>query len=499
MLSILFAVSAMGASFAIAGPAKDGMSPLCGGPAEPCPDGPAVFVAKGSETRRITIGGHIKTEYQFVDVGDSLRPKRFEPEEYNNFKMKNIRLSVNAELCEGWSGFMNLDFAGDCKTSYKRALSSAQGDNPTYATANVTGDGTGQEYLDIQDNCTCKSKCCMYVDQAYIQKVWLDATFRFGYQKVNFGAEENTPDEHLKTIERSVATHFFTNLGRRVVAGNTTGASNTGTANDSTVPTGVRFTGQRLGGRHTGIYAAGQVGAFHYSGALTSGYQGLCCTNSDLNNSFNAYASMAFEFGIDCVDFLVGVNGAFSDKGTNLNAGRNLNVWAVNPYAFLNYDRLSVMFEAFYGSVQKSVITIAGGDANPWGVNLIPTFMLNDNWELVGRFSFVNSDKMGMTIDESFGCAPDLAFPKSNGNGPTYISSLVVFEKVYSGYIGMNYYMLDGAVKASLGLEQVKYKNRFIGAVNPNNGSASTAGTFDTPSSCGAKLNVVRASLQFLF
>lgn len=469
MLSVLFAASAASAGLAYA----DGMSSLCGGPVEPCPEGPAMFAAKGEETRRITIGGNLQVGYQYIDVNDEYHCKKLGPEEYNNFKIHHARLSVTADLCEGWSGHMNIDFAGKCGATFER-------------------DQTSEGPEDLKSSCACKDMKAIAIDKAYIQKTWLDATFRIGYQKVNFGAEENTPEPHLKTIERSVATNFFTNLGRRAVSLADPIAK--GPALDAEpctakAPTNMKWVGQRLGGRHMGVFGAGQIGAFHYSAAVTNAYQGVCCNSDDLNNSLNFYASLAFEFGVDCIDFLAGVNAAYSDKGSNASSTKNHNVYAFNPYVFANYDRFSIMAEMFWGSVEDGKITKEKGDSDPWGFNVIPSFMLNDNWELVGRFSYVNSDEMGMTIHNAFGCAPDSAFANK-----TLISSQNIFEKVYAGYLGINYYMLNGAMKASLGLEQAKFKNRFSGDVK-----GATPGTFAGPYNKGAKVNAVRAALQFLF
>ena len=37
------------------------------------PSGAAMFAAKGSETQKITIGGNITTQYQFIDVNDEIK------------------------------------------------------------------------------------------------------------------------------------------------------------------------------------------------------------------------------------------------------------------------------------------------------------------------------------------------------------------------------------------------------------------------------------------
>lgn len=433
---------------------------------EPCPDGPAIFDARGEGTCSITIGGLMKPVFQFVDVSDRKKDDGLrEPEEYQNFKLQHMRLLVEAKLGTGWSGVINADFANcGCPQVYSRTTANIESLVPAFS---------------LDSSCLCTNKCSFSVDKAYIQKTMMDATFRFGYQKVNFGAEEVTPDEHLKTIYRSVATNFFMNLGLHASAGSTGS---------------YLYSGQRLGGRYTGIFVAGQVSAFHYTGALVNGYRNLCCNSSDFSNTLGGYASLACDFGIDCVDFLGGVNVAFQPKGASRDTAADHSVYGVNPYLFMNYDRLSIMAEVFHGFVQKSKVTSGSGDSTPWGFNLISSFMLNNTFELVGRFSYANSDNLGMTIHNTFGCAPDNPYNTvvegpSNANP---ISSQTLFEKVYAGYIGFNYYMLSGAVKASLGLEQAKFKNR----ANTNSvGSIS----FDDIDNAGANVNCVRAALQFLF
>jgi len=503
-IAALGAISALGAGFSFGAE--------CGVPmhSEPCgflpcsnPEpfqGPAMFAAKGCETRKITIGGNITTQYQYVDVNDEIRTSsvaiagaqrttvdRPDPEPYSNFLMAHIRLSVLAELGEGWSGYMNLDFAGQMRTIYRTFTP----DNGAY----------------IDRFCECRDQRSMYVDQAWIQKVWLDATFRVGHQKVNWVAENNTPEPYLKTIERSVATNFFINLGKRANAGDA------GSWSVTALPNGDNFfyVGEGLGDRHTGVFVAGQVEAFHYSGAITSGYQGLCMHSDERNSSLNFYASLAYEFGIDEVDFLIGVNGGYSDKGTNVTRSKNLNVYGVNPYLFANWKCFSFMGEFLYGHVDEGNLTYTNNkreDSDPWGFNAIGSYMLNDCWELVGRFSYVNSDKMGMTIGQTFGCAPNDGTITVGANSVNpRISSDTIFEKVYAGYIGVNWYLMNGAIKISAGLEQAKYKNRFSGSVG-------TDGTYDhgvtlvtgkssdgtsISNNKGAKINAARGQIQFLF
>lgn len=118
--------------------------------------------------------------------------------------------------------------------------------------------------------------------------------------------------------------------------------------------------------------------------------------------------------------------------------------------------------------------------------------MLSDCWELVGRLSYLNTNKMGTTIQDSFGAAPDSGdtaeHPGGNCRDNTFISSEVQFEKATALYVGVNYYTVNQAVKATLGYEYAKFRNAFIGQIG--------VGAFNDQK---AIVNAVRAQLQISF
>lgn len=479
--------------------------------------GGAAFDARSSKTERITIGGFIQTQYQFVDVNDEITGW-CNPQEYNNFLMSHIRLFVQAELGGGWSAMMNVDFAGKSSQAYGdyyRNGSACQ--DPVEIIAREEGElNESNGGYPLLRSCECKDQCKIFVDSAYIQKIWCDATFRFGYQKVSWGLENNVPEHHLKTINRSVANNFFMNLGRRVNGGNHALPTIDGTQVVTNASPCWTWVGNRFGDRHVGIYVAGETCNFHYSAALVNGYQGLCMNSKSTNNSLGFYGNLAFEFEVCETDFIAGVNAGYQPKGSNALASHDHNVWGFNPYFLATWNRLTVLGEFFYGQVQCGTLgqdetagaagdttAIKRGNANPWGYTIIPSFMLNDHWELVGRFSYVNADCLHMTIHNTYGCAPDDGYaPTAAGADPTIptlISSNTLFEKVYAGYLGINYYMLDGAVKVMFGLEEAKFKNRVFGA---DSGEA-VANPKDDESGIiigkGAKVKSARAAIQILF
>lgn len=467
MLGILGMASFVGAGYASAN-------------METCPN--AMFTAKNCETQRISIGGLLSANYQWAELDDNTRRdadldlNRDDPDHFNNFYMKYIRLMVRADLCDSWSAFMSIDFAGK--------------DTIRYNTPNEfrTNDGGLTGATTIRSSFQCSDRLPIFVDRAYIEKRWCAAVFRAGYQKVNFGAEEVIPDEYVKTINRSVATNFFMNLGRRAVVGTyVPGLRN------------YRFGGNRFADRHVGLYLQGDAcESFHYNLAIVNGYQGLCRNSTHFNNELGYFAGIAYENCVCGTDILIGVNAGYKpyggrwndlvdeDEDDNIFGTRSSATWGVNPYILGNWNCLSVLAEILYGGIEHGQLTHRG-TANPWGFNLIPSYMLNDCWELVGRFSYLNTNKSGTSIDNAFGPAPDNG--KLGVAANTFIASEAQFNKVTSLYAGINYYTVNQAVKASLGYEWARFKHLFVGTIG-------AGGAFNNQH---ATVQAVRAQLQIMF
>ena len=400
-----------------------------------------LFVSEGYETQKITIGGHLAGLYQWIDLSDCI-DGHSDPDEYNNFQIQHARLIINSELGCDWSGNMDVDISGSSGS-----------------------------------DCECSSQAKVAIFNMYIQKIFCDSTFRFGYQKVQWGVEQNMPKQNIKAVERSIATNFFTSLGSRAYEG---------------IERNYRYTGESFGGRHTGIFVNGSIEDFKYYASVVNGYSGICGNSTPLNNELGYYLGFAYDFKCECAKFTIGINSGVKPKGTNVNTSPDRTVYGFNPYFLVKYNRLDVLSEFFWASMEDSKITAPIGSACPWGLNIIPSYMLNDCWELVGRFSYVNSDERGLRVQQSFGCTPNTGFIKGTST-PTKVASDVLFEKAYATYLGVNHYMLNKAVRATLGLEQVRYVNR-ANALSVKNGLS-----FSGSGNQGAKLNVVRASLQLLF
>lgn len=466
-----------------------------------CPN--ALFTARGCETQRISIGGFVTANYQWVDVRDKTSGPttiltqfdfggHTDPEEFNNFYMKNIRLFIRAELCDNWSGFMSIDFAGRDSTRYQ-----------FLANSGVRGAGL------IDSSFECRDRLPIFIDRAYIQKRWCASTLRVGYQKVNFGAEEVIPDEYLKTIERSVATNFFMNLGHRAVSGQyIPGRRN------------IAFGGNGFAERHVGLYLQDNgCNNFHYSLAIVNGYRGLCRNSTQFNDELGYFVGVSYDSCMCGTDVVVGLNVGYQPEGGNWTAdsirlcdgcqpanNEDTSVYGFNPYILANWNCFSLLAEMLFGGVQNAQMTNSSADANPWGFNFIPSYMLSDCWELVGRISYLNTNKMGTSIQNAFGAAPDSGntvnhAPVGSCKNDTFISSEVQFEKATALYLGVNYYTVNQSVKATLGYEWVKFKNSFQGVQSNKGDSTCNASPFFTGSFVrnSAIVQAVRAQLQIIF
>lgn len=477
----------------------------------------AMFTAKGCETQRISIGALVASNYQWAQLRFHTNNDPFfidnstkvlNPADFNNFYMKNIRLFMRADLCDNWSTVIGIDFGSRNSISY--SFDASQGE---------TGSAT------ISSLHECNRQPSIFIDRAYIQKKFCNSTFRAGYQKVNFCAEENISDQYVKTIDRSITTNFFVNLGKRPVngvnRGNGSDGTDTGNMPDATQ---VEWGGNRFANRHFGLFLNGDINDnFKYSVAIVNGYQGFCLNSTQFNNDLGYFASITYESKICDIDILIGINAGYKPKGGDWTSdpfklnnsdptspciggnGNGQSVWGFNPYIFANWNCFSILAEMLYGSVENAQLINSNADANPWGFNLTPSYMLNDSWELVARYAYLNTNKMSVPLSDASGSVPvriRSIIPILPETACNPILGYPSFEKVTSGYIGLNYYTANEAIKISLGYEYTKFRHAFVGPV----GSLGSPAIWLFPtkptgyfSKANGDVQLVRAQLQLLF
>lgn len=484
MLSFIAAASVVGAVYGYSQATE---------PEGCCPG--ANFAARGCETQCVTVGGYISANYQYVKLRDHIHHRNFHrfawnketckkerrhrhdhPDHFSNFYMKAIRLFVRGELCDGWSGLISVDFAGRDHVACHW--------NPH---ARKDRHVVGSHELHGRNH--------FFIDRAYIEKCFCNASLRFGYQKVNFGAEFLVPDECLKTINRSIATHYFLLLGHKASVGHTKRHHHGD----------FRHGGNEFGGRHTGIYLAGDLGNFHYHAEVVNSYSGLRHHSTRFSNELGYFAGLAMNAELGCLDLLFGIHAGYQGQATRKNhihsSRHNIrgHVWGLDPYLYANWNCFSFLGEFLWGHLDGGSLHHGHNKrhhrSNPWGVNVIPSYMINECWEIVGRFSYVDSRHNGISIDRAFGCVPEShSFLGSNhedsrGNRP-FVLSEVPFNKAASGSIGVNFFPLQ-SVKASLFYEYVRFKDVWVSHREGNGRGKFKHGHVN--------LNAVSAQLQLVF
>ena len=253
-------------------------------------------------------------------------------------------------------------------------------------------------------------------------------TFVLGYQKVQWGLDENTSSSKLLTVERSASNRFWnesvssSSLGRLA-----------------------------FGARHTGLhysnkYAVDAAQTLEYGAAIVNASQGQA---NNAGNDIGTYANLIYTYKVtDTNKHSIGLNwGSARDTrnaaGTGTGAGINqATISGFNPYLKSQFDKLIVQAE-FIGTTNEAVTgsTPNAVERKPQGYTLLAAYKFTDQIEGVVRYSELDTDGQGAT----FG---GLYRDGSNVTG--------VYNKFDSYYVGVNYYFVDHNAKLMFGYENAK-------------------------------------------
>lgn len=370
------------------------------------------IVAKDKNVKGIKITGRIQTQYENINVEGFGAAGTSHAVSKNDFIMRRLFLGAEANLGSGWSGTVVADFgrSGDDKN---------------------------------------------YLENAYITKAidWelLHGKLDIGYKKVNFGFEENTSASKLLSVERSLATRYWTegNNGRRL----------------------------GFGARHTGIFWNGKIDeieGLEYGAAVTSPYNDNPTEiPSSADNTLAYWANVAYSGSIEeDISFKIGVNFGYSPDTTSTNVSGG-SVWGLNPYVTANLYGFNIWGEFLISGIENGDITRTE-DATPMGVNVGIEYRFDiGEWGKIGptvRYSWLDTDGRGVSVSDGI---------RNANNAPGYSS----FYAAQSVYAGVNWYIMDDSVKFQLGYEWAQFNG------TPSNKSASNF----------AESNTVRAQMQILF
>jgi hypothetical protein len=395
----------------------------------------AVVTPKDATVKKLQLEGLIQLQYDWIATNDKAAGAS-NPAATNEFFIRRAYLGALADLGNGWGGEVVLDFAATGPSQVSAAPQSQNTQNlfeKIIITKKIDG--------------------------------WGLATA--GFQKVQFDHEENTPNAELKPIERSLVTNYFTG------------------------PWGGATTGRLgFGNKHTGLYWSGvlpAVDGLFYGVALTNGIQsttsfGNSAPGAAAYNEFAGWANLGYGSKVGDVTYKVGLNFGYAGDANSTSgaagvAPQNNAIWGYNPYATVTWGDLSFTGEFIQAEVDNGRVNGAGvtSRAAPYGFNLTPSYKISDQWEVVGRYSYLSTNGRGESISQGIRNA---ANPLVGG----------AFDTAWSIYGGINYYLIGNSLKISAGYEFAQYSDRF--------GGGTPGQPFTGPR---ANVSAIRTRIQLLF
>ncbi len=379
-----------------------------------------VFI-KEAGANRLTFSGRIQGQWEMADYTQTAAGVETQATDLNNVLMRRLYLGAKVDVGYGFSGELVWNF-GD----------SSQGTSGVRAGA---------------------------ADKAVFTYEAEFGKFDIGYQKVNFGQEENTSSSALYTVERSMLTRYFaeSNNGRRL----------------------------GFGARHVGLHYSNKIvvgeggpGTFAYGAAIVDAVQGY---NSTGVNDYGYYANASFDW--KPLGLMVGVNFGITPHGGTLTAvgGSTDMVEGLNPYFKYVTGDLTVVGEYITTAVDATSGTIAssgGVDRDPNGYNLTLAYKLSEKLEAVARYSALDTDGRGQQVGDGF---RDVVTTGTSGS---------TYDKSHSIFIGFNYYFNKNNAKIQVGYEKAKLE----GTITYNGD-----GTFSTNQANFADADIFRVQAQVLF
>ncbi len=362
---------------------------------------------RSTAVKKLQFGGMLQIQYDWLTTHDSA-PGATPPPAVNQFMVRRANLEAISDLGNGWGGDLAFNFAAGAQRS------------------------APPEAKPTKDN---------------FKKVIIYKTFggygtaTAGYQKVNWGQEENTASSRLKTIERSTVTFFFD------------GAYGG--------PAGGRL---GFGAQHVGLYWDGVVPAldgFFYGAALTNGIQSVRAFGGVREgraafNQFGYWANAGYQGQYLGLGYRFGLNLGYG-RDSNSTSGavgvpsQNNAVYGYDPYVTLTYGGFTLSGEFMQVVVENGRVDALGVTSNaaPYGFIVSPSYQFTPEWELATRFSYLSTNGRGTAIS-----------PVVRNAQNTF--DTVGFDNAWGLYIGFNYYIIGNAVELSAGYEYTRFLDREV-------------------------------------
>ena len=374
-----------------------------------------IFV-KEDATKRLTFAGRVQTQYEAIGgtttTGAGVETKALD---LSNAFMRRLYLGFKVDMGEGISGEIVNNFAENS------------------AGANL-------------------DKAIFTAETAY-------GNFILGYQKVQWGLEENTSSSKLLTIERSASTRLWNE-----------GAS----ASNGRLGFGARHTGLHYANK----YVVDAAQTLEYGASVANATQGQNVA-SNANNDIGVFANLIYTYKIsDTNKHSLGLNyGTQRDPriatGANGAGVGSASVSGYNPYIKSQFDKLIVQAEYIVTTNEARGTGNDGLERKPEGYTLLAAYKFTDQVEGVVRYSQLDTDGQGASFGDLYRDAKNIS-----GN----------YNKFDSVYVGVNYYFVDHNAKIMFGYEKAKASEGL---------SATTLGAAQNGSKADA--DIFRLQAQVLF
>ncbi len=361
-----------------------------------------IFV-KEDATKRLTFSGRVQTQYESIGgTNTSGAGVETNPADFSNAFMRRLYLGFKVDMGEGISAELVNNFADN---TLDKAIFTAE-----------TGFGN----------------------------------FVLGYQKVQWGLEENTSSSKLLTVERSASNRFW---NESASSGN-----------------------QRLGfgARHTGLhyankYAVDAAQTIEFGGSVANAVQGQSNPTAT-NNDIGIFANLIYTYKIsDTNKHSIGLNyGTQRDNrdvaGTNGAGATDATISGFNPYIKSQFDKLIVQAEFICTTNEARGVAVTGIERKPEGFTALAAYKFTDQVEGVVRYSQLDTDGQGSTFGDLYRDA------KNIGSG--------FYNKFDSVYVGVNYYFVDHNAKIMFGYEKANASEGMATAGAATDGRKADADIF---------------------
>jgi hypothetical protein len=367
---------------------------------------------KEAGANRLTFSGRIQGQWEAAAYTQTAAGVETQAADLNNVMMRRLYLGAKADVGAGFSGELVWNFGDNSNASSSSTSTSTSSGGITTTTTTST-------------STTVRAGAA---DKAVVTYEGAIGKFDLGYQKVQFGQEENTSSSGLYTVERSMVTRYWaeSNNGRRL----------------------------GFGARHVGLHYSNKIvigeggpGTLAFGAAIVDAVQGY---NSTGVNDYGYYGNVSFDW--KPLGTTIGVNygltpsGATSTSGgavTPIN-GKIAMAEGFNPYFKYVTGDLTIVGEYIVTAIDASSTSATNSgflERDPSGYNITLAYKLSENLEAVVRYSALDTDGRGQQASDGF---------RDVNTAPL---TAATYDKSSSVFLGLNYYFNKNNAKIQIGYE----------------------------------------------